>query len=72
MLPIYARAHELRNEQRNQEMWLQGLYDFKAFSAAVQFFGWQLGGKKGAKPEPYLSSPVPITEREKKPKGNAR
>jgi hypothetical protein len=64
-LQYYVRAHELRNEQHNQEMWLQGLYNYKAFESVIGMFSWGLGGKKGAKPDPYLSSPIPVTERER-------
>lgn len=64
-LQYYVKAHELRNEQRNQEMWLQGLYNYKAFESVIGMFSWGLGGRKGSKPESYISSPIPITEREK-------
>ena len=60
----YVKAHELYNEQRNQEMWMQGLYNFRAFRAVIEAFSWGMGGCKGAKPEPYLNKPIPITERE--------
>lgn len=66
-LQHYAKAHELRNEQRNQEMWLQGLYDYRAFEAVISAFSWGLGGKKGTKPDGYIDKPIritPLTEQE--------
>jgi hypothetical protein len=61
----YVQAHELYREQKNQELWMQGLYNSIGFNAAIQLFGWQLGGKKGVKPESYPLNPIPITERER-------
>ena len=64
-LRFYVDAHELYREQKNQEMYMQGLYNYQAFQAVIGMFSWGLGGKKGAKPEPYRDSPFAITEREK-------
>ena len=64
-LPIYARAHELKIEQRNQELWLQGLYVYEAFGAVLA----NAFGKKGSKKETYPEEPhriTPMTEAEKK------
>ncbi len=64
-LPIYARAHELKVEARNQELWLQGLYNYEAFSVVLAN-GF---GKKGGKKEKYPEQPyriTPLTEAEKK------
>jgi len=60
LVRVYKRAHELRNEQRNQEMWLQGLYNCKAFDAVINMFSWGLNGKKGAKPNGYIEKPVDL------------
>lgn len=62
-LKHYAKAHELRSEQRNQEMWLQGLYNFRAFKAVIEAFSWSLGGKKGKKPDGYIDKPLRLTEK---------
>jgi hypothetical protein len=64
-LHYYVEAQEFKNEQKNQEMWTQGLYNYQAFQSVIGEFGWGLGGKKGAKPEPYRSYPLAVTEREK-------
>lgn len=63
-LQYYVKAHELRNEQRNQEMWLQGLYIHNAVSVVLQ----NAFSKKGATPEKYMERPIritPLTEKEK-------
>jgi len=62
-LQYYVQAHELRNEQRNQEMWLQGLYNYRAFESVIAMFSWGLGGKKGEKPDGYIDKPIRMTEK---------
>lgn len=67
----YVRAHDLIRQQRNQEMWLQGLYVYKA----IQCFAPILVSfpKKGAKPEQYFDQPIPLTVKQAEgQKGNAR
>jgi hypothetical protein len=46
-------------------MYMQGLYNFKAFKAVIDSFAWGLNGGKGARPDSYLNYPIPITEAEK-------
>jgi len=63
MLQYYAEAHELKNEQKSREMWLQGLYIYNAMSVVLQ----NAFAKKGSVPEKYME-PVrvtPLTEEEK-------
>ena len=58
----YRKAEEIRNEKRNQELWLQGLYIYEAIcdvSPILHAFA-----KKGAKPHPYPSNPYPINEKQ--------
>lgn len=62
-LRYYVRAHELKNEQKNEEIWLQGLYVFKAFDSIISTFSWQLGGRKGKRPEGYIDKPIRLTEK---------
>lgn len=64
-LPYYVAAHELYREQKNQEMYLQGLYEYEAFHSVISEFSWNMGGKKGKKPKAYRDYPIAITEREK-------
>lgn len=63
-LKHYEKAHELKNEQRNQEMWLQGLYIHNAVGVVLK----NAFAKKGETPEKYIQKPIritPLTEREK-------
>lgn len=56
----YQRLHELRIQQRNEEMWLQGIYVYKALESVV---GNALS-KKGAPPIKYFEEPLPILQDE--------
>ena len=58
----YRKAEELRNEKRNQELWLQGMYVYEAIcdvSPILHAFA-----KKGTKPTPYASKPYPLTNKQ--------
>ena len=60
----YRAAHLLNVEQRNQELWLQGLYVHQAFAVVLS----NAFGKKGAKKQKYPEEPyriTPLSEREK-------
>lgn len=63
LVQAYRAAHELRNEQRNQEMWLQGLYNSRAVAV-----GMGSKDKKTKKQIEYYDKPIritPMTESEK-------
>ena len=53
-------------EQRNQEMWMQGVYVLKAFKSVMEAFSYGMSGGKGSKPSEYPSEPMPVTVREQK------
>ena len=56
----YRKAEELRNEKRNQDLWLQGMYIYEALcdvSPILHAFA-----KKGTKPHPYSEKPYAVTE----------
>ena len=55
----YNQAHELKNDRKNQELWLQGLYIYAAILDASPVF--QAFAKKGTKPKEYFKEPLPIT-----------
>ena len=60
----YRKAEELRNEKRNQELWLQGMYIYEAIcdvSPILHAFA-----KKGTKPTPYTDKPYPLTAKQSK------
>ena len=63
---FYRRAYEMGIEKRNQELWLQGLYNFHAISTALSNI--HLDGKNH-KPNKYIEKPLDLfekTEEEKK------
>ena len=55
----YRKAEELRNEKRNQELWLQGMYVYEAICDVAPIL--HAFAKKGTKPTPYSSKPYPLT-----------
>ena len=62
LVKYYRKAEELRNEKRNQELWLQGMYIYEAIcdvSPILHAFA-----KKGTKPTPYPSKPYAISEKQ--------
>lgn len=62
LVKYYRQAEEIRNERRNQELWLQGMYIYEAIcdvSPILHAFA-----KKGAKPHPYPSKPYAISEKQ--------
>ena len=62
LVKYYRKAEELRNEKRNQELWLQGMYVYEAIcdvSPILHAFA-----KKGTKPTPYPTKPYPITSKQ--------
>lgn len=64
MVVYYAQAHDLAIQQRNEEMWLQGLYNHDAFAVVLS----NAFAAKGATPKKYLEKPLeifPKTEEEK-------
>lgn len=60
----YRKAEEIRNERRNQELWLQGMYVYDAILCASPIL--HAFAKKGAKPKPYPTQPYALTAKERK------
>lgn len=60
----YRQADEIRNERKNQELWLQGLYFYEALCDASPLF--HAMAKKGTKAQPYSERPYPITSRQQR------
>ena len=56
----YRKAYEYRQEYENSQLWLQGLYVYRAIEA--QRPGWVFYGKKTPKPESYLEKPLAVTK----------
>ena len=62
LVKYFRKAEELRNEKRNQEMWLQGMYFYEALcdvSPILHAFA-----KKGTKPVHYSSKPYALNEKQ--------
>lgn len=71
LVDVFRRAHNLKIEARNQELWLQGLYIHNAFDVVMANFGRGLSGKKSGKEHTYIEKPIritPYTDAEKKQK----
>lgn len=63
LVKYYRKAEEIRNERRNQELWLQGMYVYEAIcdvSPILHAFA-----KKGTKPHPYSDRPYSLTEQQR-------
>lgn len=58
----YRRAEEIRNERKNQELWLQGMYFYEAIGDIAPVL--HAFAKKGTKPRPYSDRPYPISEKQ--------
>ena len=62
LVKAFREADRIRQERRNQEMWLQGAYFYHALadiSPIIRAFA-----KKGTKAEPYLSEPFALGKKQ--------
>ena len=62
LVKYYRKAEEIRNEKRNQELWLQGMYIYEALcdvSPILHAFA-----KKGTKPTPYSEKPYALSAKQ--------
>ena len=58
MCKFYRKSFELKKKQVNEQLWLQGIYVYKALMSVYPYFNsWS-----EVKPEPYLDRPIPLTE----------
>lgn len=64
LVKYYRKAEELRNEKRNQELWLQGMYIYEALCDVAPVL--HAFAKKGSRPSPYAKEPYPLTEKQVK------
>ena len=67
MVIAYRKAHELDIKRRNEEMWLQGLYNFHAFSTALSNLHFD---GKHHKPNKYIEKPIDLFEKTEDEKQN--
>ena len=62
LVKYYRKAEQLRNDKRNQELWLQGMYIYEALcdvSPVLHAFA-----PKGTRPAPYPTKPYPLTSKQ--------
>ncbi len=62
LVKYYRKAHELGKQQRNQELWMQGLYIYEALCDVAPIL--HAFAKPGTKPLPYSEKPYPLTKEE--------
>jgi len=62
LVKYYRKAEELRNEKRNQELWLQGMYVYEAICDVAPIL--HAFAKKGTKPTPYSAKPYPLNNKQ--------
>lgn len=60
----YRQAEEIREDRRNQELWLQGLYVYEAIINIAPIL--HAFAKKGTKAKPYPAQPYPLNEKAKR------
>lgn len=68
LIKVYRKAERLRNQKKSEEMWLQGYYNFNAFSTALSNLNFS---KKKKKLNEYIEEPIrllPMTKVEKEQK----
>ncbi len=64
LVKYYRKAEELRNDKRNQELWLQGMYIYEAICDVAPIL--HAFAKKGTKPTPYSAKPYPLNDKQTK------
>jgi hypothetical protein len=64
LVKYYRKAEELRNDKRNQELWLQGMYVYEAICDVAPIL--HAFAKKGTKPTPYSTKPYPLNDKQSK------
>jgi hypothetical protein len=64
LVKYYRKAEEIRNDRRNQELWLQGMYVYEAICDVAPIL--HAFAKKGTKPTPYSTKPYPLNEKQSK------
>jgi len=61
MAGSFRKLHELKIEQKNQELWLQGLYIYNAVGVVAS----NALSKKGSSSQKYLEKPIDILPKSK-------
>ena len=64
LVKAYREAQELRDERRNQELWIQGMYIYEALCAVSAVIPRL--SKRPVKPGPYAERPYPLKSEKKR------
>ena len=62
LVKYYRKAQKMREQRRNQELWLQGMYFYDAICSASPVL--HAFAKSGTKPLPYADEPYPLSTEE--------
>lgn len=60
----YRKAQEIKNDETNRKLWLQGVYIYEAISDLAPIL--QAFAKKGTKAKPYPERPYALTVNDRK------
>ena len=63
LVKFYRKAAEIKNERKNQELWLQGMYIYEALCDVAPLL--HAMAKRGTKPHPYPEQPYAISEKQR-------
>ena len=66
----YREAEEIKNEKRNQELWLQGMYIYEALCDVAPIL--RPFGKKGTRANKYSEKPYVVSEKARKKEQKAK
>lgn len=64
LVKYYREAQKLRKKQKNEELWLQGMYIYEALIDVAPIL--RAFAQRGTTAQPYPEKPFPITEEEVK------
>ena len=59
LVRAYIKAEEMRKQRKNEELYLQGRYVYRAIGAFAEIL--PAFPRRGAKIQPYLEEPFPLT-----------
>ena len=62
LVVFYRKAYQMRRDEINTQLWLQGSYVYSALLSASPLL--HAFAKSGTKPEPYLKEPYPLTSKQ--------
>ena len=62
-LKHYLKADEIRQKRKNNDLWIQGYYEYIAFCSVSPIL--HAFAKKGTKPIPVPQKPITMTEEER-------